>query len=70
MVLFRRGVHFGSYGRVDDGPGVFDRLLTSVQAAEESGFDALSVPVRQPGRPLRSTKTRCLRRRGGSGLRS
>jgi F420-dependent oxidoreductase-like protein len=44
MVLFRRGVHFGSYGRVDDGPGVFDRLLESVQAAEESGFDAVSVP--------------------------
>jgi F420-dependent oxidoreductase-like protein len=44
MVLFRRGLHFGSYGRTDDGPGVFDRLLESVQTAEESGFDALSVP--------------------------
>ncbi len=44
MVLFRRGMHFGSYGRIDDGPGVFDRLLESVLAAEASGFDALSVP--------------------------
>ena len=34
MVLFRRGVHFGSYGRVDDGPPVFARLADSVQAAE------------------------------------
>jgi F420-dependent oxidoreductase-like protein len=44
MVLFRRGIHFGSYGRTDDGAGVFDRLLESVQAAEHAGFDALSVP--------------------------
>jgi F420-dependent oxidoreductase-like protein len=44
MALFRRGMHFGSYGRLDDGPGVFDRLHAAVRLAEESGFDALSVP--------------------------
>jgi len=44
MVLFRRGMHFGSYGRVDDGPPVFGRLADSVQAAEAAGFDAISVP--------------------------
>ena len=44
MVVFRRGIHFGSYGAVDDGPAVFDRLLGAVQAAESAGFDAISVP--------------------------
>ena len=44
MVLFRRGMHFGSYGRIDDGPPVFARLAESVQAAEQAGFDAVSVP--------------------------
>ncbi len=44
MVLFRRGVHFGSYGSVDDGPGVFDRLRRAVETAEEAGFDAVSLP--------------------------
>ena len=44
MVLFRRGMHFGSYGRVDDGPPVFGRLADSVQAAEQAG----------------STRSRCL----------
>ena len=44
MVLFRRGMHFGSYGRVDDGPPVFARLAESVRAAEAAGFDAVSVP--------------------------
>jgi F420-dependent oxidoreductase-like protein len=42
--LFRRGVHFGSYGSVDDGSDVFDRLRRAVEAAEEAGFDAVSVP--------------------------
>jgi F420-dependent oxidoreductase-like protein len=42
--LFRRGVHFGSYGSVDDGTGVFDRLRRAVETAEEAGFDAVSVP--------------------------
>ena len=44
MVLFRRGMHFASYGRVDDGTPVFARLAESVQAAEQAGFDAVSVP--------------------------
>ncbi len=44
MVLFRRGIHFGSYGSVDDGTAVFDRLLQAVEAAEQAGFDAVSVP--------------------------
>jgi F420-dependent oxidoreductase-like protein len=44
MVLFRRGIHFGSYGRVDDGPAVFDRLAEAVRIAEAAGFDAVSVP--------------------------
>ena len=44
MVLFRRGIHFGSYGTVDDGPAVFDRLATAVRTAEAAGFDAVTVP--------------------------
>jgi F420-dependent oxidoreductase-like protein len=44
MALLRRGIHFGSYGHVDDGPAVFDRLVAAAQAAEAAGFDAISVP--------------------------
>ncbi|HET6192875.1 MAG TPA: LLM class flavin-dependent oxidoreductase, partial [Trebonia sp.] len=44
MVLFRRGMHFGSYGTADDGPAVFDRLAEAVRSAEAAGFDAVSVP--------------------------
>jgi F420-dependent oxidoreductase-like protein len=44
MPLFRRGMHFGSYGSLDDGPGVFDRLRAAAEVAEAAGFDALSVP--------------------------
>jgi F420-dependent oxidoreductase-like protein len=44
VVLFRRGMHFGSYGTVDDGSALFDRLAEAVQAAEAAGFDAVSVP--------------------------
>lgn len=44
MVLFRRGIHFGSYGRADDGPPVFGRLAEAVRSAEAAGFDAISVP--------------------------
>jgi F420-dependent oxidoreductase-like protein len=44
MALFRRGMHFGSYGDVDDGAAVFARLATAVEQAEAAGFDALSVP--------------------------
>jgi F420-dependent oxidoreductase-like protein len=42
--LIRRGIHFGSYGSVDDGAAVFQRLAEAAQAAEEAGFDAISVP--------------------------
>lgn len=44
MALMRRGIHFGSYGRVDDGAAVFGRLTDAAKLAEESGFDAISVP--------------------------
>jgi F420-dependent oxidoreductase-like protein len=44
VVVFRRGIHFGSYGSVDDGPAVFDRLCAAVLIAEEAGFDAISLP--------------------------
>ncbi|HEY7265535.1 MAG TPA: TIGR03560 family F420-dependent LLM class oxidoreductase [Trebonia sp.] len=44
MVLFRRGIHFGSYGRLDDGAAVFGRLAEAAQTAEAAGFDAVSVP--------------------------
>jgi F420-dependent oxidoreductase-like protein len=42
--LFRRGIHFGSYGSTDDGTAVFGRLTEAAQAAEAAGFDAISVP--------------------------
>jgi F420-dependent oxidoreductase-like protein len=44
VALFRRGIHFGSYGSVDDGAAVFGRLAEAAVAAEEAGFDAISVP--------------------------
>jgi F420-dependent oxidoreductase-like protein len=44
MALFRRGMHFGSYGSIDDGHAVFDRLCRAAEVAEAAGFDALSVP--------------------------
>jgi F420-dependent oxidoreductase-like protein len=44
MTLFRRGMHFGSYGSVDDGRGVFDRLCRAAETAEASGFDVVSLP--------------------------
>ena len=44
MALIRRGIHFGSYGSVDDGAAVFARLAEAARAAEEAGFDAVSVP--------------------------
>jgi F420-dependent oxidoreductase-like protein len=40
----RRGIHFGSYGSTDDGTAVFGRLAEAALAAEEAGFDAISVP--------------------------
>jgi F420-dependent oxidoreductase-like protein len=44
VALIRRGIHFGSYGRVDDGAAVFGRLAEAARAAEAAGFDAISVP--------------------------
>jgi F420-dependent oxidoreductase-like protein len=45
MALLRRGIHFGSYGTAaDDGAAVFERLADAARAAEEAGFDAISVP--------------------------
>jgi F420-dependent oxidoreductase-like protein len=44
MAVFRRGIHFGSYGTEDDGRRVFDRLCAAAESAEAAGFDAISVP--------------------------
>ncbi|HET9081938.1 MAG TPA: LLM class F420-dependent oxidoreductase [Trebonia sp.] len=44
MAIIRRGIHFGSYGRVDDGVAVFERLAGAARLAEDAGFDAISVP--------------------------
>jgi F420-dependent oxidoreductase-like protein len=44
VAIIRRGIHFGSYGRVDDGAAVFGRLAEAAKLAEEAGFDAISVP--------------------------
>lgn len=44
MAIIRRGIHFGSYGRVDDGAAVFRRLADAAKIAEDAGFDAISVP--------------------------
>ena len=44
MTVFRRGIHLGSYGTVDDGTAVFERAARCAVLAEEAGFDAISVP--------------------------
>lgn len=44
MGFIRRGIHFGTYGLVDDGAAVFERLARAARLAEEAGFDAISVP--------------------------
>jgi F420-dependent oxidoreductase-like protein len=44
VALIRRGIHFGSYGSADDGAAVFGRLAEAARAAEDAGFDAISVP--------------------------
>jgi F420-dependent oxidoreductase-like protein len=44
VALIRRGIHFGSYGSVDDGAAVFERLAQAARLAEDAGFDAISVP--------------------------
>jgi len=44
MTVFKRGLHLGSYGTVDDGTAVFERAASCAIVAEEAGFDAISVP--------------------------
>ncbi|MDO8732569.1 MAG: LLM class F420-dependent oxidoreductase [Actinomycetota bacterium] len=44
MTVFRRGLHLGSYGTVDDGTAVFERAAKCAVLAEAAGFDAISVP--------------------------
>ncbi|CAB4900002.1 MAG: TIGR03560 family F420-dependent LLM class oxidoreductase [Actinobacteria bacterium] len=44
MSVFKRGLHLGSYGSVDDGAAVFERACASAILAEQAGFDAISVP--------------------------
>jgi F420-dependent oxidoreductase-like protein len=44
VALIRRGIHFGSYGSIDDGAAVFERLSYATKLAEDAGFDAISVP--------------------------
>lgn len=44
MTVFKRGLHLGSYGTVDDGTAVFERAASCAAVAEEVGFDAISVP--------------------------
>src|ERR1700722_10887885 len=44
MALFRRGMHFGSYGSHDDGQPLFAHTADAVAAAEAAGFDAVSLP--------------------------
>ena len=43
MALIRRGIHLDTHG-VDDGAAVFGRLAEAARAAEDAGFDAISVP--------------------------
>ena len=47
MALIRRGIHLDTHS-ADDGAAVFGRLA---QAAEDAGFDAISVPdhIYDPG---------------------
>jgi len=44
MGVFKRGLHLGSYGSVDDGTPVFERASAAAILAEQVGFDAISVP--------------------------
>jgi F420-dependent oxidoreductase-like protein len=52
MALIRRGIHLDTHG-ADDGAAVFGRLAEAARAAEDAGFDAISVPdhVYDPGGP-------------------
>lgn len=44
MGVFKRGLHLGSYGSIDDGVAVFERACAAAILAEQVGFDAISVP--------------------------
>lgn len=44
MTVFKRGLHLGSYGTVDDGTAAYERAAKCAVLAEEAGFDAISVP--------------------------
>ncbi len=44
VTVFKRGLHLGSYGQVDDGTELFERVCASIALAEQVGFDAISVP--------------------------
>ena len=50
MALIRRGIHLDTHG-ADDGAAVFGRLAEAARAAENAGFDAISVPdhIYDPG---------------------
>ncbi|MGH3188337.1 MAG: LLM class flavin-dependent oxidoreductase [Streptosporangiaceae bacterium] len=52
MALIRRGIHPDTHG-ADDRAAVFGRLAEAARAAEDAGFDAISVPdhVYDPGGP-------------------
>ena len=52
MALIRRGIHLDTHG-ADDGAAVFGRLAEAARAAENAGFDAISVPdhIYDPGGP-------------------
>jgi len=52
VALIRRGIHLDTHG-ADDGAAVFRRLADAARAAEDAGFDAISVPdhVYDPGGP-------------------
>ena len=52
MALIRRGIHLDTHG-ADDGAAVFGRLAEAARAAEDAGFDAISVPdhIYDPGGP-------------------
>ena len=52
MALIRRGIHLDTHG-ANDGAAVFGRLAEAALAAEDAGFDAISVPdhIYDPGGP-------------------
>ena len=52
VALIQRGIHLDTHG-ADDGAAVFGRLAEAARAAENAGFDAISVPdhIYDPGGP-------------------